>query len=353
MTSLVPRPPAEISSASEPTYNFVMALPGRATSYHTQRAYFRWVDVYLADTADLKQTQGLNRLQRMSALPIRVLQRVLTAAQLRAWLGQLASQGHGKQGVSQARAAVVTLASLLSEAGWMDDYASAAMGNVRIPRAAEGQRTGRWLSSDELRQMIDSAQDMATSDNQRQRNAVIMLMLCTMALRREELAGARWDDLSLQNRRAVLRVRGKGKKTAIIDVPKPVMGALERWRSVMAREVRGFDASFPLVVRLWKGGRPSRQALTPEGIWLVIHESAQHAGLGMVAPHDLRRSVAGSLQESGVSVDVISRLLRHANVAVTERYLKKLPQRNEGAMLMSDVLGFGDDDDDDEISSFE
>jgi site-specific recombinase XerD len=281
----------------------------------------------------------------MSALPVRTMQQVLTSAQLRAWLGQLASQGHGKQGVSQARAAVVTLASLMSEAGWIDDTASAAMSNVRVPRASEGQRTGRWLSSDELHRIIESAQDMATSDNQRVRNAVIMLMLCTMALRREELAGARWDDLSLQNRRAVLRVRGKGKKTALIDVPRPVMSALDRWQAIMRREVRGFDAGFPLVVRLWKGGRPSRQALTPEGIWLVIHEAAQHAGLGMVAPHDLRRSVAGSLQEAGVPIDTISRLLRHANVGVTERYLKKLPQRNEGALLMSDMLGFGDEDD--------
>ena len=67
------------------------------------------------------------------------------------------------------------------------------------------------------------------------------------------------------------------------------------------------------------------------------------AGLGEVAPHDLRRSVAGALQESGVSIDKISRLLRHANVAVTERYLSKLPKVNEGAILISDVLGLETD----------
>jgi hypothetical protein len=30
-------------------------------------------------------------------------------------------------------------------------------------------------------------------------------------------------------------------------------------------------------------------------------------------------------------------------VAVTERYLSRLPQRNEGAILMSDMLGLDDD----------
>jgi integrase len=53
--------------------------------------------------------------------------------------------------------------------------------------------------------------------------------------------------------------------------------------------------------------------------------------------------VAGALQESGVPIEKISRLLRHSNVAVTERYLSRLPQANEGAILMSDVLGLSDD----------
>ena len=66
---------------------------------------------------------------------------------------------------------------------------------------------------------------------------------------------------------------------------------------------------------------------------------AKAANLGHVAPHDLRRSVAGALQEAGVSIENISRLLRHSNVAVTERYLSRLPQRNEGGIMMSDLLG--------------
>ena len=39
-----------------------------------------------------------------------------------------------------------------------------------------------------------------------------------------------------------------------------------------------------------------------------------------------------------MTVDVISRLLRHGNVAVTERYLSRLPQRNEGGLLMDQLL---------------
>jgi integrase len=102
----------------------------------------------------------------------------------------------------------------------------------------------------------------------------------------------------------------------------------------------------PLVRRLWKGGRVSRFGLTPDGVWHIIDRASAYAGLGHVAPHDLRRSVAGALQESGVAIDKISRLLRHRNVAITERYLSRLPMRNEGGVLMSDLLGLEEDEDD-------
>lgn len=328
-----------VTADAAATFNFLVALPGRTSSPHTQRAYFRWVDQFLVDVAGLKPTMGDARIVRMSALPISVLQESLSAAQFRGWLGKLAGQGHGKQGIEQARAAIVVLTLLLAEAEWVDEYVSATINNVRPPRAEEGQRPGRWLSTDEIKTLMQAARNIATSHNQELRNNVVMTMLCTMALRREELSIARWGDLSLQNNRVVLRVHGKGRKTAVIDVPRAVIQSLETWRRAVAPLERRPPAESPLLRRLWKGGRISRYGLSVDGIWLIIAEASAAADLGHVAPHDLRRSVAGALQESGVSIDKISRLLRHRNVAVTERYLSRLPMRNEGGIMMSSLLG--------------
>ncbi|MFW5708950.1 MAG: tyrosine-type recombinase/integrase [Chloroflexota bacterium] len=326
------------------TFNFYLALPGRASSPHTQRAYFRWVDTYLADVAGLKPMRGDSRINRMQSLPVPVLQKTLSAPQLRAWLGRLIQRGHGKQGIDQARAAIVTLTDLVVEAGWLDDYTAAAVARVRPPRAEDGQRPGRWLSLDELRRMMRAAEDVATTRNQSLRNAVVMNTLCTMALRREELSAARWGDLSLQNNRPVLRVHGKGRKVAYIDVPRPVLRALDRWRLVIAPDALHPSPETPLVRRIWKGGRVADHSLSPDGIWLIVDQAAVHAGVGHVAPHDLRRSVAGALNESGVPVETISRLLRHSNIAVTEKYLSRLPRANEGALLMSEALGLEEDE---------
>ncbi|HEX2906375.1 MAG TPA: tyrosine-type recombinase/integrase, partial [Phototrophicaceae bacterium] len=332
-----------LTSPSEMTFNLLMALPGRASSVHTQRAYFRWVDQYLVDVAGLKPTSGDQRIHRMQMLPVQTLVESLSAPQFRAWLGILVRSEHGKQGIGQARAAIVTLASLLSEAGLLDDYTSASMTNVRPPKAEDGQRPGRWLSPGQIKLLIAASQQIATSDNQALRNHVVTSILCTMALRREELAAARWDDLSLQNDRVVLRVHGKGRKVAVIDVPRPVFNLIQRWRAAISRSQQTPTGESPLVRRIWKGGRISRQGLTADGIWWMVADAAQAAELGHVAPHDLRRSVAGALQEAGTPIEKISQLLRHSNVSVTERYLSRLPQRNEGGILMSDLLGLEDD----------
>ncbi len=328
-----------IPGAQALTVNFAMLLSGQASSRHTHRAYFRWIDRYLVDVAGMKPSRGAMRVQRMCTLPLATVRDSLSAPQLRAWLGLLAKSGQGKQALNQARASVLTLASLLAEAGWIDDYTNASMSRVKLPKAADGQRPGRWLSVDQIRELMLAARRIATSENQLIRNSLILTMLCTMALRREELAAVRWDDFSLQNDRLVLRVHGKGRKTAYIDVPKAVLIVLERWRRAIAADGEPAAPASPLVRRIWKGGRISRHGLTAEGMWLIIAESAAEAGIGHVAPHDLRRSVAGALQHSGVPIEKISRLLRHSNVAITERYLSRLPQKNEGAILMSDVLG--------------
>jgi integrase len=333
-------------AAKTATFNFYIALPGRSSSIHTQRAYFRWIDTYLVDMAGLKPTTGDERIARMSMLQVKVLYESISAAQLRAWLGILVGRGHGRQGIDQARAAVVTLTQLLVEAGWLDDYMAAMVANVRPPKAEDGQRPGRWLSTDEVHTLMRAAREIATSDNQELRNHAVMTMLCTMALRRDELASARWSDFSSQNNRPVMRVHGKGKRTAIIDVPRPVLHALDGWRAAVAKQDPHLSGETALLRRLWKGGRVSKHGLTPDGIWLIVDRASAYSGIGHVAPHDLRRSVAGALQEAGVSIDKISRLLRHRNTGITERYLSRLPMRNEGGVLMSGILGLEDDEDD-------
>jgi site-specific recombinase XerD len=322
------------------TFDFIAVLKGRASSAHTHRAYARWIDQYLSDMTPLQPTTGKRRMQRMHHLPLSQVIPIMNSTLLRTWLGQLAEKDHGKQALNQARAAVLTLASLLSEAGWMDDAVAAGMTNVKLPRAESGQRQGRWLSVDQVKVLMAAAEDVATSPQQRARNAVVIKMLCVMALRREELTEIRWKDLHTQAGRPVLLVHGKGSKAALVDMPGIVLQAVEDWRPLVADEQGEVDAESHVVRRVYRSGFVSPKGLTTDAIWRIVRKAALHAGIGKVAPHDLRRSIAGNLEISGVPVETISRLLRHSNIAVTQNYLSKLPRENEGAILMADLLGF-------------
>ncbi len=350
LRDITPRQNPDLVYADALTFNFAAALPGRASSPHTRRAYFRWIDRYLVDMAEFDPTEREERVERMHTLPIDTLQGILTAQHLRAWLGILLMEGQGKQALGQARASIITLADLLAEADWVSYETAAGLSRVKPPRAEDGQRPGRWLSPEQLRAVMSASSRIATSENQALRNETLVAILCTMALRRDEVSNARWTDLSIQNNRMVLRVHGKGKKTAVIDVPRPVAKRLQRWRQAIIADKHPFHNGSHIIRRLWKGGTIGLEGLSTDSIWVIVNTAASFADVGHVAPHDLRRSVAGALQESGVPIDKISQLLRHSNVAVTERYLSRLPQINEGALLMSDVLGFDDDEDDDWFS---
>ena len=214
--------------------------------------------------------------------------RTLSAARLRAWLGWQAERGQSRPAVDQARAAIVTLTQLLVEAGWLDDYIGATVANVRAPKAASGRRPGRWLSTDEINRLIAAGSMTGNSRNQRLRNRVVLTMLCTLALRRDELARARFGDFSMQNGRPVLRVQGKGNSVAVLDVPHALLAALADWRQALA-EVETLNPQAPLVRRLWKGGR-IEQRRTVNGRHL--EHCGPGFGAGRPGPRGAARSAA-------------------------------------------------------------
>lgn len=332
-----------LANPADATFNFAAVLQGRASSTHTYRAYARWIDRYLADMTGLPITTGRSRRARMENLPLAQILPLMNSTLLRTWLGQISAEEQGKQALNQARAAVITLSSLLSEAGWLDDYTAAAMTNVRIPRAETGQRQGRWLSVEQVRLLMHGAEGIATTQIQRSRNAVLIRMLCIMALRREELTEIRWKDLHTQAGRPVLLIHGKGSKAALVDMPNVVLKAVQNWANFIGHNGEIPSGESFLLRGFYKSGVPRPGGLTSDAIWRVVRDSAKYAGLGRVAPHDLRRSVAGNLEQSGVPIETISRLLRHSNIAITQQYLSKLPRENEGALLMADLLNFDDE----------
>lgn len=303
------------------SFNLILALSRRTPSTNTQRAYYRWVDRYLVDVAGLKATSGEDRIRRMQDLPVRSFQRHLTERKFRNWLDTLVQEGHGRQGLDQARATIVTLCEMLRDAGLLDAAVSSEIQAVSVPTIRRKDTPERLLTPEEVRQLMGSAREMASSQAQLHRNNVVATMLCTMALRREELSAARWGDLTVKSQGLVVLETADGG----VDMPRPVLSIINRWRGMLADP----EPHSPLIRRVWKGGGISKAGLSPDGIWLIIGNAAEFAGLGHVTPDDLRRSAVANMYRNGMPVEEISRLLRHRSVLITERFLAKLTFRDE------------------------
>jgi integrase len=303
------------------TFDFTTTLPKRTSSHHTQRAYYRWVDQYLVDLADMKPTQGDNRLERMHRLPIHRILPLLSPDTLDTWLGSLVKNNHSRQGIDQARAAIVTLGELMAQDNLMSDDLFAKLKYVSSPSVDITKRQNTILTRDQLTQLMNASRDTSTSNNQRLRNSVAMTMLCTMALRREELSAAKWGDLQRQGERIFLNIRNNG---GAVEVPTKLLKTLTYWRDAIGEPAE----DSPLIRRIWKGGRIAKDGLSTDGIWLIVKHAAKSAHLGHVSPDDLRRSVAGGLRDANHSIVEISKLLRHKNTIITERYLKRIPKQD-------------------------
>lgn len=299
------------------SFDFTKALPERTRSTNTQRAYYRWVDRYLVDVAGLKVTHGDDRIKRMEDLPVKSLQRHMTRRKLVNWLNKLVEDGQGRQALDQARATIVTLSELMAHKGVLDPDIAAEIQSVSVPPVKKNPTPERLLSPDEVKRLMTATRDMATSTNQTLRNNVVALILCTMALRREELSAAKWSDITVKSGVVVLSM-GAGE---YVDMPAPVVTTIDRWRAVLGEP----PEHTPIVRRIWKGGRIAKAGLSPDGIWLIIRNASRYAGLGHVTPDDLRRSAVANMYKNGMPIEEISRLLRHRSVLITERFLAKLP----------------------------
>ncbi|MGB7338965.1 MAG: tyrosine-type recombinase/integrase [Phototrophicaceae bacterium] len=303
------------------SFDFTKALPKRTVSANTQRAYYRWVDRYLVDMAGLKATRGADRISRMQDLPVKSLQRHITRRKLINWLNRLVENGQGRQALDQARATIVTLSDLMAEDNVLDADIAAEIQSVSVPSIKKNATPDRLLTPDEVKRLMVSARDMATSTNQMLRNNVVALMLCTMALRREELSAAKWTDITMKDGDVVLSMAAD----SYVDMPLPVVAAIDRWRAVLGEP----PEHTPIIRRIWKGGRVAKAGLSPDGIWLIIRNASHYAGLGHVTPDDLRRSAVANMVKQGMPIEEISRLLRHRSVLITERFVAKLPMTND------------------------
>jgi integrase/recombinase XerD len=145
------------------------------------------------------------------------------------------------------------------------------------------------------------------------RDRAILELFYASGLRISELAGARLENLNLQER--LIRVIGKGAKTRLVPVGRIACEAIAQY--VDQERIRLVRPRTGNEVFLSRHGKK----LTTQRIWQIIKEIAATAGFEInVYPHLLRHSFATHLLANGADLRIIQELLGHADIGTTQIY---------------------------------
>lgn len=180
--------------------------------------------------------------------------------------------------------------------------------------ASSGQRAHTWLNLSEVRALLTHLTDATTTKGLRDR--VVFGLLLGAGLRRDELVNVKWSDVITQGERMVINVTGKGNKKRVIPISDNLFSLLSKWGDKIDPEgyiVRSVD----------KGGNvgPYDKPMSGQAVLDIVDTYGQELGKEKLRPHDLRRTFARIGYDSGIDIGQVSKLLGHASIATTQRYL--------------------------------
>lgn len=150
------------------------------------------------------------------------------------------------------------------------------------------------------------------------RNHALLSLLYYSAVRRSEVCGLCWRDLTDRaGGQGQITVFGKGSKTRVILIEKPHV-----WREI--RALRG-DAGEDEPVFKWLG---------PTGVYKIVQKAAERAGLEKpVSPHWLRHAHASIALDHGAPLPLVQQTLGHADLRTVSKYAHARPDSSSGSYL--------------------
>lgn len=139
----------------------------------------------------------------------------------------------------------------------------------------------------------------------RPRNRLLLELMARGGMRIGEVLKIRAKDI--EERKIILHEPKSGKETEGVFIPQKIADRLKDY--IRNEGIKAEQRVFPLV---YAGARA------------VVREAGKLAGITLT-PHDLRRHAATFASRSGTPLEIVSKvILRHANLATTQRYLGKV-----------------------------
>lgn len=238
--------------------------------------------------------------------------------------------------ISTARlrvAAVKVFSKWLATNNLYKDFAA----GVRNPQDDESEEYHRReaLSLDEAREVIHSFK----GDTEKTlRDAVILRVMIGSGLRSCEIVRLDTTDLQRRGKKFYLNVLGKGRSgKQKVEISKSVYDQLMAYLKKRSAKFRRGEAMFTSTANRNRG-----QRLQTQSISRLAKAAMRSVGIdsSTITCHSCRHAFATILLKNcGVDLRRVSKLLRHKDTRVSERYLHDLDRESDNSIsLLSDLL---------------
>ena len=178
------------------------------------------------------------------------------------------------------------------------------------------------LMADQLGQTVECL----GADPASVRDRAVLLVGWSAGLRRSELVGLTWADITPDPDGVVLNLKrsktdqtGEGRQVGVPRQGNPArcpVIALEQWRAISNP-----DPDAPVFVTITRWGKMGTKPLTGQAVALIIKKRTQQAGLsGQFRGHSLRKGLVQTASLAGVSDSAIMATTGHQSVTMLRRY---------------------------------
>ncbi|MFN7192782.1 MAG: site-specific integrase [Rhodospirillales bacterium] len=193
---------------------------------------------------------------------------------------------------------------------------------IRNTLGTAAKRKAPPLRTDQIAKMLD----VCGSDKIGVRDRAILALGFSAGLRRSEIANLTIDDVEIDGQKMRLRIRrsksdqaGAGAELVIERTPRSdfcAVAAVEAW----IKEAQIFEGALFRAVNKW--GHLNHSQISGEAIRSIVRNRAIEAGLKRddFRAHSLRAGLATSAFDLGISLQAVSKRLRHKNPRTTQGY---------------------------------
>lgn len=215
------------------------------------------------------------------------------------------------------------------------------MDNIPKPKNNDKARIDNeriLLSEYDFNQILNAVKNGAGDEVSKSRQALykerdiaIMLVFMYTGMRRTALSNINIEDIDFENK--TLTVIDKGSKVQVYNLSDRVINAINDWLS-KRETLKVIDQDALFISRLGK-------RMTGKSLYNLVEKYCEEALGKRISPHKLRSGFCSIMYNKTKDIEKVRRMVGHANLATTQRYIVTDNQeRKESTRIMDNLLSF-------------